>query len=112
MMPKLVKTHKYCLPVIENGKVNYGVWHKLPGMPKVAYCSRHASIQDCCNALKKRFPAESSAFTPNKLLLEKPNPVDKRVTRSGDTSERPIKRMDIIQYRGVAPETRYNGTVF
>ena len=44
-------------------------------------------------------------------LLKKPNTVGKRVTRSGDKSERPIKRMERIQYRGVTPATRSNGCV-
>ena len=111
MPPKLVATHKHCFPVLVNGKVKYGVFRKIPGTQEVAYCSRHDSIQDCCNALKKKFPAESSAFTPNKLLLNKPNPANKRVTRSGCKSERPIKRMEKVQYRGITRETRSNGRV-
>lgn len=107
MAPKLVATHKYCLPVLVNGQLKYGVWRKIPGTGEVAYLSRHASIRDCCDALKKRFPAESSSFTPNKLLLKKPNLADKRAGKS----ERPTKRMEKILYKGVTPETRANGKV-
>ena len=56
------------------------------------------SFQYCCNALKNRFPAESSAFTPNKLLMKKLNPVDKHAFTPKKTEQR-IARMYKIQYR-------------
>ena len=109
-MPKLVKTHKYCFPAIVGRTLKHAVFRRIPNTPEVAYCSRHASIQACCKALKKRFPAESSAFTPNKLLVKKPDPVDKQAFTPKMT-KRPIARAEKIQYRGITPEVRYNGKV-
>ena len=110
MTPKLARTHKYCLPVLTGGTLKYAVFRSIPNTKEVAYCSRHASIQDCCKALKKRFPAESSAFTPNKLLLKKPGPVDKHAFTPKMT-KRPIARVEKIQYRGITPEVRSNRKV-
>ena len=103
------QTHKYCFPVLVKGEIKWGVFRKIPGTRKLAYCGRHGSIRACCAALKKRFPAESSAFTPTELLLEKPKP--RECENAKRLSGRHIKRVEKIQFQGVTPETRPNGKV-
>ena len=111
MPPKLERTHKWCWPVQVEKGIKYGVWRKDPGTKETVYCGRHATIADCCKALKKRFPDEAASFTPGKLLMTKAPPPAMKTVQKHHLKERPVKRMPKVEYKGVTAETRANGKV-
>ena len=102
---------KGCWPVVLDSGVKYRVWRHIPGTRHKAYCGSHETIEDCCKALKKRFPSEAKKFTPRKLLLTKPEPKAMKSVQKHHLKERPVKRMEKVEYKGVTPETRTSGKV-
>ena len=84
------RTHKHIKPVFVAGKYCLEVYRKDPKTQKTVYLQRHQSVEECCKALRQRFPAEAASFSPTQLRLKKTNKVGP-------------KRIEKIKYIGVTP---------
>ena len=110
-MANMQSTHKFSRPFLLKGKIKYAVYRKIPGTRKTVYCKNHNSIEQCCKALKKRFPDQASQFTPRKLLLVKPTLA--RRGRNADIAKqkRPVPRIEKVQYLGVTRSIQAKGKI-
>ena len=92
------RSHKHMKPVVINGKHLLEVYRKDPKTQKTVYLQRYKSVDQCCEALKKRFPKEAASFSPTQLKL--------KTTKTG-----PPTRIEKVVYTGVTPIHESNGTM-
>ena len=111
MAAALEADHKHIKPVLVNDKIKYDVHRKILGTRKAVYCNRLASIASCCKALRKRFPAEATRFTPRKLLLEKTGSAQIAKSAAFKKQHDTIRRIEKVKYVGVSRAVHPNGKV-
>ena len=90
------RIYKHIKPVGRNGKQLLEVCRKDPQTKKTVYLRRHRTVQQCCKALRERFPEDSILFSATKLKWKKAkakNPED-------------VKK---IKYTGITPTVLPNG---
>ena len=90
------KIYKHIKPVRINGKLLLEVYRKDPKTKKTVYLQRHQTVQQCCRALRKRFPQEAASFSPTQLKLK----------RNKTTNRKNIEK---IKYKGITPVVLPNG---
>ena len=88
--------YKHIKPVRINGKQLLEVYRKDPKTKQTVYLQRHQTVQQCCTALRKRFPQEAASFSPTLLKLSR-------------TKTRKRKNIEKIKYKGITPIVYPNG---
>ena len=90
------RIYKHIKPVRINGKQLLEVYRKDPKTKKTVYLQRHQTVQQCCKALRKRFPQEAASFSPTQLKLKK-------------AKAKNPKNIEKIKYTGITPIVLPNG---
>lgn len=85
------RTYKHIKPVLIKDKHFLEVYRKDPKTQKTVYLQRQDSVEQCCKALRKRFPKEAALFSPTLLELKKKK------------KRKPPKRIEKIKYTGATP---------